>query len=118
MICAGEVPIKEVFTAMDDAEGKFMDIRGNKVNAHSARYKLFKKKGTTCVTCGLKAVYFKLERFPNDKGFHLNLYGLDHIGDEVLLTKDHKVASANGGPNNHNNFQTMCMPCNAFKRDK
>lgn len=117
MICGGKVDINEVFEAMDNAD-KYIKLCGQRIKALSARYQLFKTKGTTCIDCGLEASYFKLERFPCDGGFHLNLYGIDHLGDEVLFTKDHIIPKAKGGPNNLNNYQTMCSPCNAHKADK
>jgi len=116
MIYGGIVTIEEVFEAME-AVGKYIELQGKRIST-SVRYKLFKKKGTTCVSCGLEATYFKLERFPADKVFHLNLYAVDHRGDEVLFTKDHIIPKSVGGPNNLGNYQTMCSPCNATKADK
>ena len=118
-VYGGLALISEVFVAMEGVcrSNKFMSIAGHMVKGVSDRYRLFKDKGTICVTCGLQADYFKLERFPNDAGFHLNLYGIDHEGDEVLFTKDHIIPKAKGGPNTQANFQTMCSPCNATKKD-
>jgi len=121
MVDGGVVQIEDVFDAMDIAaadRNKHMFIDGDKFNARSQRYVLFKTKGTVCVSCGLVATYFRKEKFPNDAGYHLNLYGIDHIGDEVLLTKDHIRAKANGGRNKLENYQTMCSPCNHHKADK
>ena len=114
MVYGGIALIPDVFAAMGS---KYMTIAGHIVKGVSARYSLFKKKGTVCVTCGLEADYFKVERFPNDNGFHLNLYGIDHEGDEVLFTKDHIIPKAKGGKNNQENYQTMCSPCNFEKKD-
>jgi len=118
MICAGKATIEEVFEAMDNAGGKFIKLQGHRIKSESQRYKLFKQKGTTCVCCGLEAAYFKLERFPNDKTFHLNLYAIDVDGDEVLFTKDHIIPKGHGGGNTLENYQTMCSPCNTDKGDK
>jgi 5-methylcytosine-specific restriction endonuclease McrA len=117
MICGGKASIDEVFNAMDDA-GKYIHLQGQRIKARSARYRLFKEKGTVCVGCGLRATYFKLERFPVDKTYHLNLYAIDHLGDEVLFTKDHIIPKGAGGPDKLENYQTMCSPCNAHKADK
>lgn len=121
MVDGGIVAIEDVFAAMDVAaeeRAKYMFIDGDRFGAQSQRYVLFKTKGTTCVCCGLEAAYFRKERFPNDKNYHLNLYGIDHLGDEVLFTKDHILAKANGGGNTMKNYQTMCSPCNYEKADK
>lgn len=117
LVDGGKVPIEEVFKAMEEAGPKFMTVNGHTVKAKSARYVLFKTKGTTCVDCSLEASYFRLEKFPNDMSYHLNLYGIDHQGAEVLFTKDHIIAKANGGKNTLKNYQTMCSPCNHQKAD-
>ena len=117
LICCGKASIDEVFNAMDNAGSKFMTVQGQRIKARSARYRLFKEKGTVCVCCGLKATYFRIERFPADKTFHLNLYAIDGVGHEVLFTKDHIIPRAHGGPDKLDNYQTMCMPCNARKGD-
>lgn len=91
------------------------------VGVSSVRLKLFaqqssNKSGIHCVACGLKATHFALERFhgSQQKSTHLNLYGL-HGEREVLFTKDHKIAKANGGGDSLNNMQVMCQPCNSLK---
>jgi len=117
MICVGKATIESVFEAMDNA-AKYIKIQGQRIRADSQRYKLFRQKGTVCVRCGLEASYFKLERFPKDKTFHLNLYGIDKEGDEVLFTKDHIIPKGHGGTNTLENYQTMCSPCNTEKGDK
>ena len=46
----------------------------------------------------------------------VKLHGcLDENGNEVLMTKDHIWAKANGGKSNLANYQTMCHPCNHAK---
>lgn len=117
MICGGKATIEEVFKAIDNAS-KYIYLQGKKIKARSSRYRLFREKGTMCVSCGLQATYFKLERFPADKTFHLNLYGVDAMGDEVLFTKDHIIPKAHGGVDALSNYQTMCSPCNHQKADK
>jgi len=117
MICGGKATIQEVFDAIDDG-GRFIRLHGKRIKAKSSRYKLFRTKGTACVGCGLEAGYFKLERFTVDEVYHLNLYGVDHLGDEVLFTKDHIIPKSVGGRNHISNYQTMCSPCNTHKADK
>lgn len=115
----GIVSIEDAFMAIASAlaDGNTLaEIGEFQVKSGSQRYELFMTKGTTCVCCGLKAQYFGIERHitcgPRP---HLNLYGIDDAGDEVLFTKDHIVAIANKGKNIIKNYQTMCMPCNREK---
>lgn len=92
-----------------------IEFNGHLVNMASDRYKLFATKGTKCVNCGIEGQFFALERHEHDVGHHFNLYAVDAIGQEVLMTKDHIVPKALGGPNNLKNYQTMCVRCNKDK---
>lgn len=73
--------------------------------------------------CGLVATHFALERstLPAHTGgkvpvnYHLNLYGLDAQGKEVLITHDHTLARGLGGLDELSNTTPMCLPCNARK---
>ena len=90
---------------------------GQIVKLNSERYKCFKHSGIVCVKCQLEAKYFAVEKQHKElgTGCHFNLYGIDDNGDEVLFTKDHIVAKANGGEEPYTNYQTMCSPCNGEK---
>lgn len=76
------------------------------------------KKSQTCICCGLKATHFALESNIPKENPHLNLYGIDENGEEVLFTKDHIHPKSKGGKNSLSNLQTMCHPCNNFKSNK
>lgn len=99
---------------------------GYKINPKSLRYGTF-NKNLTCVGCGIKGKFLALERCLSDKGgnegnkegqgFHLNLYALDEMGREVLMTKDHIIPKSKGGPDVLENMQTMCTYCNFHKQD-
>lgn len=104
-----------------DEKGKAIVPSGHKVGVNSVRLKLFAqssqhKLGIHCTACGLKATHFAVESFTNCTypSEHLNLYGTKGE-DEVLFTKDHKLAKVNGGGNGLDNMQTMCQPCNSLK---
>ena len=86
----------------------------------SHRYQLFVAKGTTCVCCGTEGLYFALEcnTVGNPSKFHLNLYGRDECGKEIMMTKDHIVPRSKGGENRLSNYQPMCYRCNQKKADK
>lgn len=88
---------------------------GEKIYVLSKRYKTFFTSGYKCVHCGIEGKYFALERHENNKKYHLNLYGLDAEGNEVLMTKDHIIPHAKGGSDDYTNMQTMCAICN-FKK--
>lgn len=88
------------------------------VKPFSQRYELFFTKSTTCVACGLEGTHFTLERFEHDVHAHLNLYGINEEGEEVLLTKDHIQPKSKGGLNDLSNYQTMCKSCNNAKGNK
>lgn len=99
---------------------------GYKVKPSSLRYQTF-DKNLTCAGCGIKGRFLALEKCLSDfggdegekegQGYHLNLYALDEMGREVLMTKDHIIPKSKGGPDHINNMQTMCTYCNAKKKD-
>ncbi len=101
-------------------------IEGVRLKTSSLRLRTFAQKGTDCCACGLKASFFAIERdmtharlFPDStQGYHLNLYGLDLDGHEVLMTQDHIYPKSLGGSNTLDNSQTLCRPCNALKADQ
>jgi hypothetical protein len=88
------------------------------VGVDSMRLNTF-RRSPKCAGCGLKPRFFAVEKTmgENDK-YHLNLYGIDDTGDEVLMTVDHVIPKSKGGKNSMTNTQTMCYPCNARKKDK
>lgn len=85
------------------------------IYANSQRYQTFYYKGIKCSCCGLKATYFAKERNITGNRYHLNLYGVDSNGKEVLFTKDHIYPHSKGGINDITNYQTMCEKCNNNK---
>jgi len=91
-------------------------ISGVQVKLTSQRYEVF-KRNLTCVKCGLKGAFFAIERQKKEDTdkYHLNLYGIDKDGNEVLMTKDHIVPKAHNGKNHISNYQTMCIKCNMEK---
>lgn len=98
---------------------KRIEVQGDMVKvAKSLRLKTFMYKGIVCCECGLKASYFVKEKAIKEEPWHLNLYGLNEEGEEVLFTKDHIFPKSKGGRNNLGNMQTMCVICNKKKGDK
>ena len=86
----------------------------------SHRYELFATKGIKCVECGIEGSYFALEKDIADSTskYHLNLYGIDEGGNEVMITKDHILPKSKGGENRLSNYQPMCYKCNQKKADR
>ena len=89
------------------------------VNVQSLRLRTFFKTGIQCSCCELKGSFFAVERSPNYNAnivnttpFHLNLYGYNQAGEEVIFTHDHILARALGGKDNIDNTITSCGPCN------
>lgn len=91
-------------------------INGYKVKTKDDRYLNFIEHGFKCVKCGLEGIYANLEC--NCKlGNHLNVYGINEMGQEVLLTKDHIYPKSKGGLDNIKNYQVLCEKCNNEKQD-
>jgi 5-methylcytosine-specific restriction endonuclease McrA len=94
-------------------------LDGDPVKVNSLRMQCFKFHGITCVHCGVKGTFFAKEKHhARDKSFHLNLYGIDQFGREILMTRDHIVALAKNGKDILENLQTMCQRCNSLKGSK
>jgi len=98
--------------------GKYILPNGKSVKPSSLRYQLF-YKSRRCVKCGRVGNMLALERDRNNtnKTYHLNLYCVEPDGTEVLMTKDHIVPKAKGGPDTLENMQCMCKICNEAKAD-
>jgi len=84
-------------------------------NCFSDRLRLFKEKGTTCVTCGAEATHFLMETFNEKTRPHLNLYKIVDGEQDLLFTKDHIHPLSKGGADELYNLQTMCRLCNLAK---
>lgn len=89
---------------------------GQMVKMWSIRYRTF-QKSLSCCECGIQGVFFALEchrsaiQYDNVR-YHLNLYAVDDYGEEVLMTKDHIIPKAHGGPDCPSNTRTLCKVCN------
>jgi 5-methylcytosine-specific restriction endonuclease McrA len=96
------------------------EYNGHSVKMVTECLNLFKEKGTKCVSCGVKGIFFALEKQYNHNSHRaqFSLYGYDSNGMEVLLTKDHIIPKAKGGKSKQSNYQVMCQKCNLEKADK
>lgn len=90
-------------------------FNGEMIRLGSTRLQTFAIYGTHCITCHKKATHFAIERHKDNEAYHLNLYGFQDNGEELLFTHDHILARSLGGADNTNNTQTMCTICNSNK---
>lgn len=97
---------------------EYLEINGVSVKITSQRYKVF-QNSLFCYKCGIKGEYFAIEKpnVDNCTHYHLNLYGKDKNGNEILLTKDHVHPKSKGGKNHISNYRTCCEKCNKEKAD-
>lgn len=110
----------DILTSGFAAKRQKTSLYGFDVAIASKRLRTFAQTGTTCVCCGMKATYFALERCfgaPESMRPHLNLWGVNAQGEEVLFTRDHIRPRSRGGEDTLANSQTMCGPCNWAKKD-
>ena len=91
-----------------------VNFDGDLINVASDRLKLFATKGVKCVKCDIEGKYFVKERVL-DESCHFNLYGINDLGEEILMTKDHIFPKSLGGKDEIDNYQTMCIKCNVEK---
>ena len=111
---------KEVLVHVSTLHGhrkKKVEFDGDMIKVTSDRLFAF-KESLACAECGIKGMFFVKERDYSQKTFHFNLYAINGDGEEILMTKDHVVPKAKGGPNHPDNYQTMCRECNAEKKDE
>lgn len=97
-----------------------VDFDGDIMKMASDRYKCFVASGVKCVCCGLEGSYFYKEKDAKSELeiYHFNLYAIDSLGNEVLMTKDHIIPRSRGGKDHVDNYQTMCSECNERKGNK
>lgn len=106
---------------IDSTKKDIVMFDGDPIKMGSDRYKTFKFKGLKCVCCDLVGSFYAKERFTRHskiESYHFNLYAIDKNGNEILMTKDHITPKSKGGPDNIENYQPMCSPCNTEKDNK
>lgn len=106
---------------MHHTKKDLMHVNGVLIKLGSDRYKVFKYKGLICSHCQTVASFMAIETFKTKSeilSYHINLYGYDKNGEELLFTKDHILPKSKGGLDHFDNYQTMCTICNAEKGSK
>jgi len=105
-------PVTEL---LNQIQGKRINLDGDSVSVSGKRFKLF-QKNIQCRGCGIKGQYFVKEKGSElDRSWHLNLYALNDINEEILMTKDHIIPKSKGGENDLSNLQVLCLRCNLKK---
>ena len=102
----------------DTYQDKNIKVKIDKYNvqAKDDRYLNFIINGFKCAKCGIEGEYVNLE-CNSRLGNHLNVYGIDRSGNEILLTKDHIYPKSKGGLDDIRNYQVLCERCNNNKKD-
>lgn len=100
-------------------------VLGQRIWVAGVRLQTFANGHALCCAhpeCGLAITHAVIERAVGRKGerlpgqrFHLNFYGTNGYGHEVLFTHDHTLARSLGGPDDLSNTLPMCLRCNARK---
>jgi hypothetical protein len=94
-----------------NSDKSFLIIRGYRVPLSNPRYALF-KENLDCVWCGTQGSIAKLQTGSSGRSAWFHVYNTNH----VLLNKDHIMPKSKKGPNQHWNYQLMCVYCNGTKR--
>lgn len=103
--------------ASDEKVRIHLEEFGTAIKTGSLRYNLFHEKGLKCALCELEIGFLAAERDRGVEHYHVNAYGVDEDGDEVLFTKDHIIPKSRGGDDSMDNLQVLCLPCNYIKND-
>jgi 5-methylcytosine-specific restriction endonuclease McrA len=115
------IPVKDIIHLLKDIQSdgnQYILVKGDPVKITSQRYAVF-QKSLVCKDCSLVgSIFYKEKSHPSHKSYHLNLYAINKRGQEILMTKDHRVPKSKGGPNTLSNYDTMCTRCNCKKGDK
>lgn len=126
----GVVPVAPIIAAvrarMDNPDlPKEVTVLGTSVKISGVRLQTFASHPLHCSdpACCIQATHFAVERSgqpahtngQSHDRYHLNLYGLDADGQEVLMTHDHTLARGLGGADHLSNTTIMCSPCNCRK---
>lgn len=98
---------------------------GESINVRGLKFSTFLNGPPCCSNpeCGLTFSHFVVERnlgrrktpAPDHHNFHLNLYGVNARGEEVMFTHDHTLARSLGGADDLSNTTSMCRVCNREK---
>jgi len=118
-----KIPLQEVLSQVTENTPIYTSgyFDGAEVNIGMLNIRLYAAKGCDCIHCKLEGKFFRVERMGRGNSifneWHLNLYGVNDYGTEILMTKDHIHARSKGGTDEIKNLQPMCEICNVKKKD-
>ena len=110
--------VPERITRQQHNSGLPKEFDGHEIYFASDNLRLYKRRGTRCVGCGVEARYFAKERVKPGDRWQLRLYAIDYDGLEVLMTKDHIKPRSRHGRTKPDNLQPMCVKCNELKGNR
>jgi 5-methylcytosine-specific restriction endonuclease McrA len=116
----GTIELNELSTALiaKKSKEKFLGVW---CKTNSLRVRVLKNNDYTCQHCGLRGLFAAVERArvqtPHATPYHLNVYGKNADGVDIMLTHDHVIPRAKGGQSTEQNGQALCRPCNQLKAD-
>lgn len=111
----GRIPFDDLKSAVEQ------DLKFTKVNEFNVRIKREHKiffRDRKCLHCGAEAAEWLVFEYINAKNGDQRrprIFPVDK--DTVPLTIDHIIPVGKGGPDSHENYQTLCYNCNNSKGD-
>lgn len=85
------------------------------------RWKVY-AKSNVCVYCGIHGthavIWSDMNWVTGQEHMHHDMVHVDEKGNRLLMTLDHFIPKAKGGPDTIENLVVACSPCNNIKQDK
>lgn len=116
-----EVGMNAIKNNLQEKEKAFrVQVGSHEVHVTSLRLRTFYADGAKCYICAKEATHFSADLFSNRPSnqrqiAHMNMWGVDEDGEELLFTHDHVLARSLGGGDHLGNTKTCCTKCNNQK---
>jgi len=102
----------------EPVKARRVQVGSHEVHVTSLRLRVFLLKGTKCYICGTQATHFSIDKFrlkSQNEAPHMNMWGVNPDGTDLLFTHDHVLARGHGGKDKIENAETCCTTCNGHK---